>query len=104
MGTALRIAALVIVAVGVTLIDGSTASWVIAIVGTVVVGAVIARWWALLAPLGATVILLIGDRDETEVGWGTVALVFTFLLAVGVALGKAVRWPAAHRAAGREHA
>ncbi len=106
MGVALRIAALVAVAVAVpVIIDGSTASWIVAIVLTVVVGALVARWWALLAPIGIAVVSRIVDGDSTEVDAMTVALFFAIVLAVGIGLGKLVRLarPATRGVAGRSH-
>lgn len=104
MAVALRIAGLVALAVAVpVVIDGSTASWVAMLVATVVVGALIARWWALLAPLAIAAVAFVVERDETEVGAGTIALVFGIVLAVGIGLGKLVRLPAARNAAGRHH-
>jgi hypothetical protein len=98
MATALRIVGLVVVAVGVpVIIDGSTASWIAMLVLTVVIGALIGRWWALLAPIGVAAVAFIVERDETEVGAGTIALVFGVVLAVGIAIGKLARWPRARR-------
>src|SRR5690349_6302317 len=98
MGEAVRIAGLAACAVAmIVIIDGSTTSCVAALVLTVAVGALVARWWALLAPLAVAVVAFVVERDETEVGAGTIALVFGVVLAVGIGLGKLVRWPRARR-------
>ena len=105
MGVAVRIAGLIALVVAVpVIIDGSTASWIAAIVLTVLVGALIARWWALLAPIGIAVISRIVDGSSTEVDAMTVALAFAVVLAVGIGLGKLARLarkPATRGVAGR---
>ncbi|MDA0182084.1 hypothetical protein OJ997_17395 [Solirubrobacter phytolaccae] len=91
MAVALRIAGLVAVVGAVALIDGSTATWVAVLAFTLVVGALIARWWALLAPIGIAAVAFVVERDETEVGVGTITLVFGIVLVLGIGLGKLAR-------------
>lgn len=55
----------------------------------VVVGLLVGRWWALLAPLG--IFLWIGTSSEVEVSPWLLGLVYAGIIAAGIAVGVLVR-------------
>lgn len=111
MAVALRIALLVAWLIAVNLlITGSTEGWIAALAITPLVGALVARWWALLATVPLAVWFAIESRDSSEGGPSQalfLAAVFAVLMAVGIGIAMLVRkangQPATHRVAGRAH-
>lgn len=116
MSTALRVAGVIawLAATFGLILVGSTAAWIGAALVTVLAGALLARWWVVLAPIALGVFWVIAgavsDDDSGEadpIVYGVMSLVvclgFALLLALGVGLTKLARRPATQRAADRLH-
>ncbi|MBE2315984.1 hypothetical protein DVA67_008360 [Solirubrobacter sp. CPCC 204708] len=116
MGLALRILVLAawVAAVWVVLLElQSAGAWLSLLVGTVVVGALVGRWWALLAPVALAVVWTIagtlapdGSDDWNFASYATVgaiaAVVFALAMAIGVGVHQLIaRRPATPGAARR---
>ena len=91
----------------------SAAAWIGLLVLTVVVGTLVGRWWALLAPAGLAVIWTVagslapnGSDDWDTASYAMVGAIAAVVFALAMAAGRAHQArapPATQRVAGRLH-